>query len=87
MRPVRDAECRTDPEALFGEVEPHPSLTADAIVRHPFGVAHVDAAGHHQVFDQVTDLIVDECGHNTGALVEDLAESPGDVVLPPPSLA
>src|SRR5690554_3000168 len=56
--PVGYAKCAADSEASLCEVKTVAHAAADAIIRHPFDEACIDASLHDQILDQIADIIV-----------------------------
>src|SRR5690606_26584349 len=78
---VRNANCTTDAETAFGEVEAIADRAADAIILAPLDEVGCDAALHDEVLDEVSDFVVDKGGADGGLQAEALAEAARGVVF------
>jgi hypothetical protein len=83
VAPVGHAHRPANPEAPLGEVEPVADRPPDPVVDPPDDEVGAHASLHDEVFDQATDLVVDQGGHDGGLQAEAFPEAAGDVVFPP----
>src|SRR4029453_12175868 len=77
---IGTAERGADAEAAFGEVQPVPDRSSNAVVLHPLH-ALLDATLEHQVFHQTADGIVGQRCDDGGAEAETAPQSARDVVF------
>ena len=63
---VGAALCTTDTEASLCEVQSVSAYTADSVGVHPLYEGCIHTTLHHEVLNQVTDLIVCKCSKNSG---------------------
>src|ERR1700687_6062553 len=73
--------CCANAEATLGEIQPVPYSPAYAIIWRPANVLLADAPLQHEVFDQSSDGIVSERGHNGRIKTEAALEPAGYVVF------
>ena len=81
MAAIRAAERGADAEALLGEVETDARVAAEAVELAPDDLRGVDAALHHEVFDQPAEIVDRQRGDGGGAFAPALAHGARDVVF------
>src|SRR5688572_8474952 len=81
MSTVGATQRGADAESLLREVQAHARVAAQAIELAPDDLRGVDAALHHQIFDQPAEVVLRQRGHGRGAFAPALAHGARDVVF------
>ena len=85
MAAIRAAERGADAEALLGEVEADARVAAEAVELAPDDLRGVDAALHHEVFDQPAEIVDGQGGDAVARLPQHLRMARATLYSPPPS--
>ena len=78
---IRHTDRAPDAEATLGEIQAIAHAAADAVVFAPLDEVRVHAALHDEILDEMTDLVVHECGTDGGFAAETFAQAARGVVF------